>query len=123
MWPFRRKPLPLGGAPVGNLGGKSGRVNEWPRCRAPGCWHRVPPGAVHGRCKRATAEGTDSVPPSHQSGAPCCPGWCKICGICWDLGHRNCNQCGRCVKGCPGPCGECGECKDLCKGHKRDGVD
>jgi hypothetical protein len=121
MWPFRRKPPPIGGAPTGQLGGKSGRINEWPKCR--GCWHRVPPGALHGRCRRATAEGQDRVPASHQDGAPCCPGWCRICGICWDQGHRTCNQCGRCVKECPGPCPECGECKDMCKGHKGDGED
>lgn len=119
MWPFRRKPPPLGGSAPGQLGGKSGRVNEWPKCRA--CWHRAPPGAIHSRCQRATAEGQDPIPESHQGGAPCCPGWCRICDICWDHNHVNCSQCGRCILECPGACAECGECLDLCPGHKGDG--
>lgn len=112
---WSRKPAPIGGSP--SSGGKSGRVNEWPKCRA--CWHRVPPGAIHsrGNCQRATNEGNEGLPPTHRQ--PCCPGWCRVCGICWDRDHIECKQCSRCILECPGPCNDCGECLDRCPGHAK----
>lgn len=113
---FRKKTPPLGGEPSGQLGGKSGRVNDWPKCRQ--CWHRIPRGSIHLRCQRASAD-AGVIPLTHNAGVPCCPGWCRVCGICWDRGHKTCNQCGRCILACPGACPECGECLDLCPGHNK----
>lgn len=124
MFLFRRRPKPVSyagliGPSGGKLGGQSGRINDWPRCAQRGCWHRVPPGAIHSRpdCQRATWEGTAAIPKTHQGGSACCPGWCRRCGICWDRGHKSCTQCGRCILSCPGLCAECGVCKDKCAGH------
>lgn len=112
---WRRKPPPIGGAPTGQLGGKSGRINDWPKCRQ--CWHRVPAATIHTACRRASVEASGPVPHTHLGGKPCCPGWCRVCGICWDRNHMICGNCGRCILECPGICNECGNCLDKCKGH------
>ena len=101
----RAKPALPRGPGGGQLGGRSGRVNEWRKCQRQGCWHRVPPGAIHAACMRAWALGP-ALPPTHQGGIPCCPGVCDFCA--------------RCLDRCPGKCSRCGKCLDLCTGHDEE---
>lgn len=101
--PLRRKAVPYRlGKP---LGGKSERANEWLRCLAKGCWHRVPPGAIHALCQRAWSAGPP-LPVTHRKGNPCCPGRCGVCL--------------RCLDRCPGLCPTCNKCLDTCNGHDED---
>jgi hypothetical protein len=106
-------PTPTAGNPYGT-GGRSGRLNAWPRCRAPRCWSRVPPGAVHQHCRRAWSYGSDPLPDTHPG--PCCPGACPHCLRCFDTGGPVPPG----VTVCPGRCETCGRCQDLCAGHDED---
>ena len=91
-------------------GGRTGRINAWPRCRAPRCWRRIHPGSVHRHCRRAWAYGVVRLPDSHPS--PCCPGECPWCRRCYDTVPPPPG-----VEACPGRCDECGLCLDRCNGH------
>lgn len=110
QWATRRNRR---GNPRGT-GGETGRINEWPKCRAPGCWHRVPPGAVHPYCRRAWHYGSEAIPDTHPN--VCCPGACPRCLRCYDIGGPMPPG----VIPCPGRCDICGVCLDRCNGHDED---
>ena len=125
-WPWQKKKsdvsigVGMTGPSGGTLGGKSGRVNDWPKCTT--CYHRAPKGAIHALCGRAAHYLSVPVPSTHLGGSACCE-FCSVCNICLDRGHQTCSVCGRCVLECPGVCGECGNCRDKCKGHEKEGTD
>ena len=96
-------------ARTGDIGGRSGRPNPWPRCLQEGCWHRVPPAAIHPTCQRA-GDYPALIAAVATHGPPCCPGECPKCWRCLDRPRR-------------GWCDRCQVCIDCCPGHGKDGED